>query len=205
MIGIINYGTGNIRSVTNAVTYCTDQPVMVVDRPGDLDACSKLILPGVGAFGKAMAQIREKGFDSAIQEQVKKGKYVLGICLGMQLLAGESHEFGSCAGLDLIPGEIRALDRGSKDLRIPHMGWNHIDINTLDPIFHGISNQTDFYFAHSYCFDPENTGHVLAKTGYGIEFASVIGKDNVYGVQFHPEKSQGAGLALINNFVGFKS
>ncbi|WDP89716.1 MAG: imidazole glycerol phosphate synthase subunit HisH [Desulfobacter sp.] len=204
MIGIIDYGAGNIRSVANAVAYCTDQPLKVVERPGEMARCSRFILPGVGAFAPAMERLREREFDAAIQEQASQGKYLLGICLGMQLLAGVSHEFGVCEGLDLIPGEIRPLAPQGGVLRVPHMGWNHIEIRQDHPLLQGIGDQRDFYFAHSYFFGAGDPSHVLAETGYGGSFASVVAKDNLMGVQFHPEKSQAAGLALIKNFIGLE-
>ncbi len=202
MIGIINHNTGNIKSVINAVTYCTDEQVTIVDHPRDLEDCSKLILPGVGAFGKAMDSLDKTGFLTALPVQVQKGKYLLGICLGMQLLATRSQEFGVSQGLNFIQGEIVPFQVNPSRYRVPHMGWNTVDIIKPDPVFSKIETNMDFYFAHSYCFHCQNESNILAMTRHGMPFVSVVRKENVYGVQFHPEKSQEPGLQMIKNFIG---
>ncbi len=202
MIGIINYGAGNLVSVINALEYCTDEQVRVVDHPRGMEDCSKLILPGVGAFGKAMETLEKKGFSTALPEQVAKGKHLLGICLGMQLLATRSQEFGLTRGLDLIPGVILPFAVDPALYRVPHMGWNTVDIIKPDPIFLKIDTHQDFYFAHSFCFSCQDESNVLGMTRHGDPFVSVVKKQKVYGVQFHPEKSQNSGLEMIKNFIG---
>ncbi|MCP3941154.1 MAG: imidazole glycerol phosphate synthase subunit HisH [Desulfobacteraceae bacterium] len=202
MIGIINYNAGNIKSVVNAVAYCTDEQILIADHPRDLEDCSKLILPGVGAFGEAMESLDKAGFSTAIPLEVKKGKYLLGICLGMQLLATISQEFGVFSGLDLIGGEILPFRVDLSLYRVPHMGWNTVGITKQDPFFFNIETNMDFYFAHSYYFHCEDESNILAMTNHGMPFVSAIRKENVYGVQFHPEKSQQSGLQLIKNFIG---
>ena len=201
MIGIVDYGLGNIQSVVNAVCFCGEYPCQVMDRPEDLLAASKLILPGVGAFGEAMDHILSRELDTGIRAVAKKGVPILGICLGMQLLATRSREFGLTRGLDLIPGEILPLEEEERRVRIPHMGWNNVIHEADDPLFQSIGSGADFYFAHSFHFSPKDIGHGIAVTDYGGRFYSAVRKDKIFGVQFHPEKSQEAGLQLIKNFL----
>lgn len=202
MIGIINYGVGNIKSVENAVLYEKNENIVkLVNKPEDLKKCDKIILPGVGAFKDAINKITELGFDQALKEEKDKGKYILGICLGMQLLCSQSHEFGLHKGLNFIPGEVVNFELESNKMRIPHMGWNNVKFSRNDPIFNSIENNSDFYFVHSYYFKCENQDNILGTTDYGFNFTSVIKSNNVYGAQFHPEKSQNQGLTLIKNFI----
>ena len=149
-----------------------------------------------------MESLDKTGFSTAILAAVKKGKYLLGICLGMQLLATKSQEFGVYQGLDFIQGEILPFQVDSSLYRVPHMGWNMVDILKPDPIFSEIETNTDFYFAHSYCFHCQDESNILAKTHHGLPFVSALRKESVYGVQFHPEKSQASGLQVIKNFIG---
>jgi glutamine amidotransferase len=162
---------------------------------------SKIILPGVGAFGDAIKRIRKKGIDKAIFEEVNKGKYLLGICLGMQLLATKSYEHGEFNGLDLIEGEVVNFRNKINNLRIPHIGWNEVEMLKDDKILKSIENRSDFYFLHSYYYKCWDSSQVVGVTNYGIKYPSIINKDNIYGVQFHPEKSQEAGLRLMKNFI----
>jgi glutamine amidotransferase len=201
-IAIIDYGVGNIRSIQNAIRFCNaDIEADLVAEPEQLKEYSKIILPGVGAFRDAITKITEKGFDAAIQEEVRKGKYTLGICLGMQLLGTYSLEFGKYDGLNIIEGVVQSFDAEKHDIKIPHMGWNSVKFEQQDPLFEGINDASDFYFVHSYHFSCANQGNSLATTDYGDNFTCIVRKDNVYGVQFHPEKSQQAGLRLIKNFT----
>lgn len=202
MIAIIDYGVGNLRSIENAVRFNNSSTaVEVVGAAEKLKKYSKIILPGVGAFGDAIEKIREKKFDEAIVEEVRKGKYLLGICLGMQLLATAGFEYGEHKGLDLIGGNVVNFKEITDNLSVPHIGWNEVKFLSDDRILEGIQNKSEFYFVHSYFFDCTNRADILGMTEYGVEFPSIVHRENIYGVQFHPEKSQQAGLNLINNFL----
>lgn len=201
-IAIIDYGVGNIKSIYNALKFNEDSvDVELVSNPEDLHHYSKIILPGVGAFKDAMNKIDEKGFKQSIIDEANNGKYILGICLGMQLLGTCSYEFGRCEGLNIIPGDVQSFDGQLHNVKIPHMGWNTVKYNMDDQLFNGIENASDFYFVHSFYFNCAESDSSLAVTDYGVNFTSIIKKGNVYGVQFHPEKSQKAGLRLIKNFI----
>lgn len=200
-IGIIDYGLGNIQSVKNAVLYHNPEvEVSLISQPENIKFFDKLILPGVGAFGDAIKLIQNIGWDSAILEEASKGKHILGICLGMQLLSSKSYEFGEYNGLNLIPGEVIKFSIPS-NYRVPHIGWNNVQFKRDHTLAKDIIVNSDFYFVHSFHFKCYNEEHELAVTKYGISFTSVVAKDNVMGVQFHPEKSQGIGLKLISNFI----
>ena len=202
MICIIDYGAGNLKSIENAVKfYYPDIRVDIVREPERLKNYSKIIFPGVGAFGNAVQKIQKLGFDSAILEEAGKGSFILGICLGMQLFATKSYEYGEHNGLDLIEGEVVHFKDVMKDLSVPHMGWNDVEFVKEDRIFHNIKGNSDFYFVHSYYFRCKKGSDILGVTQYGINFPSVINRDNIYGVQFHPEKSQESGLLFIKNFI----
>lgn len=201
MIGIIDYGAGNIRSVINAFSYVGAKSELVSDA-NELKKYDKLLLPGVGAFGDAMNKLKSSNLDSAILEFVKTGKPFLGICLGMQLLFEKGFEFGSHDGLGVMEGSVVKFDetKFDKHLKVPHMGWNVCDFKVQTPINKGLSKQAYLYFVHSYhAICPQN--QVLATTNYGYEFVSAICKDNVYGFQPHPEKSHENGLKIIKNFT----
>lgn len=202
MICIIDYGAGNLKSIENAVKFYYPEIVVdIVREPEMLKKYSKIIFPGVGAFGNAVQKIKKLGFDSAILEEAGKGSFILGICLGMQLFATKSYEYGEHEGLNLIEGEVVHFRDVVKDLSIPHMGWNDVEFAKEDRIFKDIKEHSDFYFVHSYYFKCKNSPDVLGITRYGIDFPSVINKGNIYGVQFHPEKSQESGLLFIKNFI----
>ncbi|HYE72416.1 MAG TPA: imidazole glycerol phosphate synthase subunit HisH [Blastocatellia bacterium] len=199
-IAIIDYGVGNLRSVEKAFTAQGIEAV--VSRDTDfLRSADKLVLLGVGAFGYAMKSLREFGFDKLVIDTAKAGKPVLGICVGLQMLFDEGHEFGVHEGLGLLPGRVIRFADG---VRVPHVGWNQIEMTEQaqsHPVFRDLPDRSFFYFVHSYYVEPENKSYVLSSTEYGSHFASVCGSDNVFGVQFHPEKSQAAGLKLIRNFA----
>lgn len=202
MIAIVDYGVGNLKSIENAVRFFhTDIKVEIVSEPEHLRHYSKIILPGVGAFGDAIKKIREKSFDDALTEEVERGKYLLGICLGMQLLGSKSLEYGEHEGLNLIEGDVINFSEVSKTVKIPHMGWNDVEFSRDNRILKDISNNSDFYFVHSYFFNCKFPSDILGLTEYGIKFPSIINKDNIYGSQFHPEKSQEMGLRFIKNFI----
>jgi imidazole glycerol-phosphate synthase subunit HisH len=201
-VAIIDYGLCNLDSIRRAVEMCGGNP-FVTDDADRLREANLLILPGVGAFGVAMENLKSHGMDQAIREQVASGIPMLGICLGMQLLASRSTEGGSHTGLDLIPGDVVLLnDRGGND-RVPHIGWNSVRSEQGDdPLLAGLAPETDFYFVHSYHVACKENGHAIASTPYCGGFTSVIRRDNVAGTQFHPEKSQRAGFHLLTNFLG---
>lgn len=204
MIGIIDYGASNLHSVRNALDKLGVTDMRVLDDPQHVDAADKLILPGVGAFGAGMDRLRADGFEEPIKAQAAAGVPLLGICLGMQFLFDESDEMGSHQGLGLLPGRVTRFPEGG--LKIPHMGWNQLhppgQAAAFDaPLLAGIPSGGYAYFVHSYYVEPADDADVLARTDYGDLFASVVGRGNVYGVQFHPEKSQDVGLRILQNFV----
>lgn len=196
MITIIDYGLGNLTSVKNALDKLGIENQISND-PSVLEKSEKIILPGVGAAGVAMKNLKEKNLDIAIIEHVKKGKPFLGLCLGMQLLMSFSEE-GNVECLNIIPGTVKKL---KINLKVPQIGWNNVGIRNNElGIMEDIENNSYFYFVHSYYCDPEDKNTIVGTTEYGIEFCSVIQKDNVFGAQFHPEKSADAGLQLLENF-----
>lgn len=200
-LGIVNYGLGNILSIMNAVQFADPNvTVELSSHPEDLSHFDKIILPGVGAFGDASNILFADQWDQAILEEKEKGKYILGICLGMQLLGTKSYEFGEHKGLNLIGGEVVKFST-QPDLRIPHMGWNSVYWDNNSPLFDDIISGADFYFVHSYHFKCNEVNYSLGKTNYGLEFSSIIQRDNVIGTQFHPEKSQKNGIQLLSNFI----
>ncbi len=195
---IIDYGMGNLRSVERALAACGDTAVISAD-PDAVRRAQRLILPGVGAFGDAMVNLRRTGLDKAVVEAVSAGKPLLGLCLGLQLLFSESEEFGRHSGLDLIPGRVRRLQEPK--LHVPHVGWNQIEGMKPDPLLSQISEGAYFYFVHSYYVETAREADTLCWTEYGRRFCSVARRGNVWGAQFHPEKSQSAGRQLLRNFL----
>jgi glutamine amidotransferase len=197
-VAIIDYGVGNLRSVEKAFAAdgCT---AAVSSDERVLRETERLVLPGVGAFGACMKALSERGFDSLVRERVAEGTPLLGVCVGMQLLFEESDEFGRTPGLGLLRGRVR---RFAGDLIVPQVGWNQISQRSAHPLFAGIADQTFFYFVHSYYCESDDPAIVIGETEYGATYASVVARGNVCGVQFHPEKSQAAGLRLLSNFAG---
>lgn len=197
MIAIIDYGAGNIHSIAKALEHVGGE-VRVTDEATVVSQASAVVLPGVGSGGSAMKRMRERGLDDAIREATQAGKPFLGICLGMQLLS-EHHDEGETAGLGLFPGEVRRIPHGPK---IPHMGWNQVRPMREDlPIFAGVPSEAYFYFAHSYYVEPRDQAGVAGMTEYGSPYCTVIVTEQVWGTQFHPEKSSAIGLRLLQNFV----
>jgi len=196
-LAIIDYGVGNLRSVEKAFA-ATGSPAVVTSDEGVLRKAERLVLPGVGAFGACMNALTERGFDTLVRERVAAGTPLLGVCVGMQLLFEESEEFGATRGLGLLPGRVR---RFPDDLIVPHVGWNQIHQRVSHPLFDGVGDASFFYFVHSYYCEPARDEVVLGETDYGVTYASVVAQENLCGVQFHPEKSQAAGLRLLANFA----
>lgn len=199
MIGIIDYNMGNLASVYNAC-HLLDAKASIVKDPNDLKNFDRVILPGVGAYGDAMEHLIQTGMREAVLEFAKTGKPMIGICLGMQLLFESSCEFGHTEGLGLIDGEVVKFDKSRmhEDHKIPHMGWNTI-VNKEHPLFEGLQNPY-LYFVHSY-HAVTNEKNVIGMTTYGYEFVSAVNKDNIYGIQPHPEKSHDNGLKILKNFM----
>jgi imidazole glycerol-phosphate synthase subunit HisH len=199
-VAIVDYGMGNLDSVARAVQECGGRPV-VTSSPDDIRSSSLLLLPGVGGFRDGINSIRERGLDGVVREQVDCGVPLLGLCLGMQLLADIGTEGGDHVGLGLIPGTIQRIQRDAPTTRIPHVGWNEVLHDGASPLFAEIPSGKDFYFVHSFHFVPAHEEAVLGRTPYAGGFVSAVGRGHVFGLQFHPEKSQGAGFQILRNFI----
>ena len=201
MIGIVDYNMGNLASVKNAFSLLGEEVVVESD-PDKLSQYDKLILPGVGAFGDAMEHLKVNGMDEAVKSYAQNGGYMLGICLGMQLLFDSSEEFGSNEGLGLIPGKIVGFDTSkfSHPLKVPHMGWNRM-FTSKHALFEGMDQEHYLYFVHSFHAVCENKNNSIGETEYGYRFTSAVQNDNILGIQPHPEKSHKNGLAILQNFI----
>jgi imidazole glycerol-phosphate synthase subunit HisH len=197
LIGIIDYGMGNLRSVYNAFRSL-DANAVLVNEASQFNGLSHLVLPGVGSFAKAMENLEQLGLVEPIREFANSGKPMLGICLGMQLMATKGYEPYEKNGLGLIDGEVIRMD--FVGVRIPHVGWNALELTTDHSLFQGMRKQVDFYFVHSYFFSANKEENILAYTNYGKRFPSVVYQGNITGVQFHPEKSQKHGLRILESF-----
>jgi imidazole glycerol-phosphate synthase subunit HisH len=199
-IGVVDYGMGNLRSVLNALDEI-GVPGELVAAPQRLGDYSRLILPGVGAFADAMQTLSRSGLGQALAERVKVGTPLLGICLGMQLICERSEEDGDYVGLGFVAAAVRRFPE-REGIKVPHMGWNAVAWRREHSLTAGVDSGTDVYFVHSFYVDCADRCDVLAETEHGIPFASAIARDNVMGLQFHPEKSQRPGLRLLANFAG---
>lgn len=197
MIAVIDYGMGNLRSVQKALEF-VGQEAVVTDDLKVMEKADKLLLPGVGAFGDAINTIRKRGIDKVIYDSVKKDKPFLGICLGMQMIFDKSYEYGEYEGLGLLPGEIRLLPDNVKK---PHIGWNNLNIKMRSPLFENVGESPYVYFVHSYYLETD-APVVSATTDYGKEIQVAVQKNNIFALQFHPEKSGDAGLEILKNFGG---
>ncbi|APQ75606.1 imidazole glycerol phosphate synthase subunit HisH [Clostridium botulinum] len=196
MISIVDYGMGNLKSVENALDFLGIKSVITSEREVILNS-DGIILPGVGAFPDAINNIKREGIDKVLKEAVKKDKSLLGICLGMQLLFEESEEIKSCRGLGFLKGKIEKM---KVNLKIPHMGWNNLSFCKDSPILKGIKQRSYVYYVHSYYAKIEEEGILNAYSQYGIEVPGIVSKNNIYGIQFHPEKSGDIGLKILSNF-----
>ncbi len=203
MTAIIDYGVGNLFSLKSSMAAIGAEAVVTRD-PAVIAAADHLILPGVGAFGDAAEKLKSAGMFSLVQEEAKKGKPMLGICLGMQLLFDRSSEYGVHEGLGLVPGEVREIEGViPAHLDIPHMGWNALHFLKESPLFEGLQEGTHVYFVHSYAaFDCD--AHLLATAEYGVPLTAAVQNGNVFGTQFHPEKSGETGLRILKNFTSLQ-
>ncbi len=199
MIAIIDYGMGNLRSVQKAFEAVGTSATISGD-PHIIARASKVILPGVGAFADAIAELRKTGLDTAFTDAVKAGKPCLGVCLGLQLLFEISEEDGRHQGLGLLKGRIVRF-RSQPGLKVPHMGWNTLEMRKESPLLAGLPSEPSVYFVHSYYAQPEDPADLIAESDHGGPFAAVVGRDNLIATQFHPEKSQAIGLAMYANFA----
>jgi glutamine amidotransferase len=199
MIGIVDYGMGNLGSVANAFDHLGLE-AEIVDHPSRLEAHDRLILPGVGSFAMAMNRLNASGWSDALRQQAAEGVPLLGICLGMQLIFDIGEEHGITPGLGLIPGRVVPLNPGA-GFRVPHVGWNGLSYPRRHPLFQGVKEHVDFYFVHSFQCMPTMEETVLATCAYGSEVVAAVGRGNVAGMQFHPEKSQDIGLKILENFA----
>ena len=202
MIAIVDYKMGNLASVQSALSLLGSDTVIESD-PEKLSQYDKIILPGVGAYGDAMEHLKQSGMDEAVKAYAQSGKWMLGICLGMQLLFEKSEEFGNHEGLALIPGEVKAFDTKAfnEPLKVPHMGWNKLFAKHHSPLFTGLDESFYLYFVHSFHVKTEDK-YTIGSTHYGYDFASAVQKDNILGFQPHPEKSHDNGLKILKNFIG---
>jgi len=205
MIAVIDYGLGNLRSVSKALEK-VGAGVKVTSAGREISLADAIVLPGVGAFYYGMKHLKELGIIPAIVDSINKGRPFLGICLGLQFLFTETEEYGLHKGLDIIKGRVKKIPN-TGSIKIPHMGWNQVRFTSLQAaswskgtIFDGVPDNSYFYFVHSYYVKPENRDVIAATTNYAVEFASAVVRDNVYGVQFHPEKSGEIGLRVLENF-----
>jgi glutamine amidotransferase len=204
-VAIINYGMGNLGSVRRALEDLAVQ-VLIAEHPAVLYEADRMILPGVGAFGEAMMRLRERGWEDVIRRLViDEARPLLGICLGMQMLATSSEENGLTPGLDFISGRVRRLNDLGCDLRIPHVGWNEVRHGDGGAtLFAGIPQGIDFYFVHSFALVADDAAHVAATTEYGVQMTAAVQRGSIFGTQFHPEKSSRAGRQILLNFVNYR-
>jgi imidazole glycerol-phosphate synthase subunit HisH len=200
-IGVINYGSGNFGSVWNALEFLNLRPKEITE-PQHFRLSTHVVLPGVGAFGACMRRLDELGLVDSLLSVPSSGKPILGICVGMQVLATRGVEFGSHDGLGLIPGITRPINiNPSSSLRLPHVGWNSCKIRRVSGLTDDLATAPDFYFVHSNHLVPDDARHIVATCEHEEQVAAIVQKDNIYGVQFHPEKSQQSGLALLSSFA----
>jgi len=200
-VAIINYGIGNIRSLYNSLKRIEVEAEIITD-PDSINEFDKIFLPGVGSYKDAIEKIKYIGWDKAIKNfSSNQNKSLFGICVGMQILSTCGYEYGKSNGLNIIKGEVLKMNKLGCDLKLPHIGWNNIKILNQNLITENLNNEANFYFVNSYSFKIDNSKELIATTSYGIEFPSIINKQNVFGTQFHPEKSSKAGMQILKNFI----
>lgn len=204
MIAVIDYGAGNLRSVIHALKHLgVGDKVRLVYEADDLIGASHIILPGVGAFGAGMQKLHTQGIVEPLKTALASGIPYLGICLGMQFLFESSNELGDHTGLGILPGTVTRFPQ-FEDLKVPHMGWNQLQIEHDSALLHGLAENSYAYFVHSYYCVPDNADDVLVTVDYGIQFCAAVQREKIYGVQFHPEKSQQTGLRILRNFLALE-
>ncbi|HUU42076.1 MAG TPA: imidazole glycerol phosphate synthase subunit HisH [Desulfatiglandales bacterium] len=208
MITIVDYKAGNLFSVARALNYLGVE-FKISDNIKDVLGADRVIFPGVGSAGQAMQDLKKTGLDQALYDFYESGKPFLGICLGTQIILDESEENNTTC-LGLLPGRVNRfpvplVSDDGKTLKVPHMGWNRINLKRQHPVFKGVSMESEFYFVHSYFPVPKDTDSIIATTDYGIDFASIMGKKNLIALQFHPEKSGPPGLTILKNFCSWSS
>ncbi|AFU99992.1 imidazole glycerol phosphate synthase subunit HisH [Simiduia agarivorans] len=209
-IAVVDYGMGNLHSVSSALAHVApDDQILVTADPTQVQAADRVVFPGVGAIRDCMAEIRRLGFDVLVRSEVASGKPVLGVCVGMQALMNHSEENGGVDCIGLVDGEVKffgepLLDAGGQRLKVPHMGWNQV-AQTEHPLWAGIENMSRFYFVHSYYVQAADPTLVVGHTHYGVDCHVALARDNLFAVQFHPEKSHTAGLQLLKNFVNWRA
>ncbi len=203
MIAIIDYGAGNLQSVKKALDFIGAESV-ITDNPEIINSCGKVLLPGVGSFGDAMDSMSKKGLVETVKENALSGKPFLGICLGLQLLFEESEESPNVTGLGIFKGKIKRFP-SNLGLKIPHIGWNSLEIRQNDTLFKDIPQNSYVYFVHSYYLNADEESDIATVTNYGIDFHSAVGKGNIFATQFHPEKSGEVGLQILKNFANMEA
>ena len=200
MLAVIDYGAGNLRSVLHALKHLEVADMTLVQQPRQLTGAEKIILPGVGAFGACMAQMRKQDLVEPLKDALAAGIPYLGICVGMQMLFEVGEEMGEHAGLGILGGRVIRFPHFA-DRKVPHMGWNQLNIRRESKLLKGLGEANYVYFVHSYYCAPTECESVVASVDYGIDFAAFVQKGAIYGVQFHPEKSQTTGLKILENFL----
>ncbi len=200
MLAVIDYGAGNLRSVMHALKHLQAPDLRLARHGSELAGATKIILPGVGAFGASMEQMRRRDLVAPLLDALASGVPYLGICVGMQMLFDIGEEMGEHKGLGIIPGRVLRFP-AFLDRKVPHMGWNQLDLKKRSPLFHRLDERSHVYFVHSYYCAPQDTSAVIAAVDYGLEFAAAVQSGNIYGLQFHPEKSQINGLRILKNFL----
>lgn len=205
MIALIDYGMGNLRSVAKALEHVGAEVSVTADAEV-IASAEAAVLPGVGAFGRCMENLETAGLCAVVRDVAGSGRPFLGICVGMQILFEESNEFGRVEGLGILPGRVRRFEPGAGELKVPHMGWNTIDIARRPPLLRGVPDGAYLYFVHSYYVEAGGDGDIVATTTqYGVEFVSSVWQGNIFATQFHPEKSQGVGLRIYDNFAALSA
>ena len=197
MIAIVDYGAGNLRSVQKGFER-VGVPAVITRDPDDVGRAERVVLPGVGAFGDAMANLKKRELIDPIDKAISDGRPFLGICVGLQVMFSESDEMGRHRGMDILPGKVTRFPEGE---RIPQIGWNQIELKRSCPILQGVPDGSFFYFVHSYYCTPSDPDQSVATTDYGLSYTSIAGRDKAFGIQFHPEKSQDLGLLILKNFA----